>query len=216
MKIRDALAEVLEGLGLPNIGDLELGKPTPRLLSQVEQQPLARRVAGWVGRGLDPLVAEAVLQRELKPTHALDQVQAWHRNRNFAWLRILGGRGTGKSWAASWWLMQGAQADARLITGAQTVRWWPRDPQWAELDRVPRLVIDDPDITGSDPAPWYSVMEARHRGRLPTIVTSNAKTREDFWAWWGGFADLLQSRFREIGTVIQAGGEDMRVRKAMP
>lgn len=213
MRIRDVLSDLLDGLDLPVIGDLPLGKPEPRLLSAEEQQPIERRVAGWVARGLDAKCVQAVLLRQIEPTNALDQVRAWHRNRNFAWLRMLGGRGTGKSWAAMWWLMQGRQNDARLITGAEASRWWPRDERWTALDSVPRLVIDDPDIQGSQPEPWFAVLEARYRRRLPTILGSNAETVKAFWAWWGdGNATLLRSRWNELGTAITCGGDDMRMR----
>jgi hypothetical protein len=213
MRIRDILGDVLEGIELPQIGDLELGAPAPRLVAIENRQPIERQIAGWVARGLDPECVEAVLQRRLRKSSALEQVRTWHRSRNFAWIRILGGRGTGKSWAAQWWLMQGKQSESRLVTGAETSRWWPRDERWAELDTVPRLVIDDPDIQGSDPAPWFALMLQRHRYRRDTVLASNAKTREDFWAWWGeSNAALLRSRWNEIGTAIEAGGEDMRVK----
>lgn len=217
MRIRDILAEVLEGLDLPQIGGLKLGPPEPRLIPIENRQPIERQIAGWVARGLDPECVEAVLRRQVDKSKALDEVRVWHRNRKFRWLRILGGRGTGKSWAAQWWLMQGRQSESRLVTGAEASRWWPRDERWAELDTVPRLVIDDPDIQGSDPAPWFAVMSQRYRYRRDTILASNAMTREAFWAWWGESNEkLLRSRWNEIGTAIEAGGEDMRVRKAMP
>lgn len=80
---------------------------------------------------------------------------------------------------------------------------------------APLLVVDD--MGKSAPAPWkaeelFRVVDARWRGRMPTVVTSNM-TPQQLGALWGGTSAALAvasrlSAFRSVGT----GAKDHRGR----
>lgn len=219
----------------PDIAELaQLARLVPREDEQPEERPLVleddavvRIASGWVERGVDRDCALTVLVQRMagadgcrpwEETAASRAVRSWLATGR-PWLRLQGGRGVGKTWAAGRWIMRAEkQADALLVEGAETVGWADWDPRWEELRTIPRLVIDDCDLPKCKPEMWYSVLAPRYRRRLPTIITTNAiydpKTqRNEFWEWWGGYKEKLQSRFAEIGHAEQLGGEDLRRRR---
>jgi hypothetical protein len=185
----------------------------PRPIVQ-QSRATGQIVRDWVERGVDRACAEAVLSGRVRRTEAAEKVEKW-RASGKPWLRLQGGRGVGKSWAAGAWLMSGPMEEAHLVEGAETVGWAEWDKRWEGLVTVPRLVIDDPDIPNGRPGMWYSVLAPRYRRRLDTIITTNAlrdrETKRDaFWEWWGEYRERLESRFAEIGVAGQLGGRDLR------
>jgi hypothetical protein len=183
-----------------------------------QARPVEQLVRDWVERGIDRACAESVLTGRLRQTEASEKVALWQASGK-PWLRLQGGRGVGKSWAAGAWLMAGKRDEALLVEGAETVGWAEWDKRWETLVTIPRLVVDDPDIPNGRPGMWYSVLAPRYRRRLPTIVTTNAvyerKTedkpeRNAFFEWWGEYRERMESRFAEIGMAKQLGGRDLR------
>lgn len=219
VRLVDAMDEDL--VELAALAKLELGPDDhfdPRPLTQ-QARPVEQRAADWVDRGVDRDCAIAVLDGSMRPTPAAAKVAEWQASGK-PWLRLQGGRGVGKSWAAGAWLMTGKPADALQVEGAETVGWAEWDKRWPEMITIPRLVIDDPDIEDGKPKMWYSVLAPRLKRRLPTVITTNAVyDRESghnaFWVWWGAYRDRMESRFAEIGMAKQLSGEDMR-RERLP
>ena len=180
-----------------------------------DDQRIGQRTQAWSERGIPVDAARVILANKLRRTEALDTVRSWSRS-DWRWLLLLGGRGVGKTWAASAWLMRGAQDRARLVTGGE-VAFWPRwDERWEEVASLRNLVVDDPeDLSEAANAAdcrtrlaW--VLAERYRRGLNTVVISN-QGGHDFWAWWEGHGEKLRSRARQIGHAREFGGADMRV-----
>jgi DNA replication protein DnaC len=137
-------------------------------------------------------------------------------------LSVLGGRrGTGKTTAAAWWLVQRREPSRYLRTGparfvdASALSRWPRfdDERMRELERASALVIDDLGIEYDDKGGAFrsfldGLVNARYAAQLPTLITTNLPASE-FKARYG---ERVADRIRECGRYVELDGESLRRR----
>lgn len=171
-------------------------------------------IARLVSYGCPLRAVEYAVAAERLETQALQAARvAIDRRHEFALL--LGGRGSGKTVAAVWWLGQPHPASRLLIVGAPrfvdavALPTVDRDRRMGELATARALVVDDLGMeTEIDRfrSLFDGLINARYGARLRTLVTSNLEVEP----WKKRYGERVTSRLRESGGARSAGTEDLR------
>lgn len=173
-----------------------------------------------IGMGIAPLIAARIARdASHEDTKAMQAVRTFYQQR-IAALILIGDRGCGKSYAASWWLakadhmvpppMRNKTSRRRLLDCDMVGNLKDDLP---ELATAKALVIDD---AGVEDERYHSehvatLIARRYRNALPTIVTTNLNER-DFGQRYG---NRINDRMHEIGkfeTVGTNAADSLRAR----
>ena len=187
-----------------------------------------RQMAGKLSRsGIGERSLEAA--RAAEDTEALGVVKRWLPKREQTWLVLCGPKGTGKSVAATWALMQTLQStDARHNTGAfrlapalaKLSQFEAGAAEMEYLKGVALLVVDDFGtelLNDYARAQLFELLDARHESYGRTIITSNLSwgpTKPDLPWLEQRLGERLADRIRQAGTVQQIAHASMRRRVA--
>lgn len=167
----------------------------------------------------------------LIPTEAIKAALTWERAEGRPFLVILGGKGIGKSFAASFayyrwcareffdgdsWLMPDRWSQ-KLFSAERSLEWkhalevangsyMNGVPEWVYADF---LVIDDlasEDATQTAKTRVNFVISKRYELQRPTIITGNM----DRTALWNLYGSRVGERLAEFGVIADVDGEDLR------
>ncbi len=173
-----------------------------------------------VGMGIAPLIAQRISRgTEHEETIALKAARSFYSDR-IAALIMIGDRGCGKTYAASWWLVHAQHFTPPPMRGRTTRRRLLNcdevgavKDELGECATAKALVIDD---AGVEDERYHSehiatLIARRYRNALPTIVTTNLNER-DFGSRYG---NRINDRLHEIGkftTVGTSAADSLRMR----
>ena len=210
-------------------------EPTPRELARIEAERQReeqeqrvrqeqRRRQQWAAWGIPSKDIPPIAERRLHPTPALAEIAAFEKRQ--AILLVLSGPvGCGKTTAAAQWLTQARgrgtyiKPRARLFLPIAACARLERfdDASVLPVERAEALVLDDLgaeylDDKGAFTSLLDSIIDARYRHVLPTVITTNLRAAE-FKARYG---DRTADRIRERGDFIELTGPSLRARKSRP
>lgn len=126
------------------------------------------------------------------------------------WGLLAGGMGSGKSFAAGWWLTEVRSSrgtSPRRFIASSKIHALPRGTKYAEeqieaLCQANALVIDDVGVLDGDGQVMGETMRrilaSRYDSRLPTMLTTNMRPRDQWLPYLGD--PRLVDRWNEIGV----------------
>lgn len=211
--VNKALAE---GKKLPSVASKPLGP-------EKEINAPAEDIEHIIGMGIAPLIAARIARDAAhEETPAMRAARSFYHDR-IAALIMVGDRGCGKSYAASWWLAKAPHVTPPPMRNRTTRRRLldcdmvgNLKDELQELSTSKALVIDD---AGVEDERYHSehiatLIARRYRNALPTIVTTNLNER-DFGLRYG---NRINDRLHEIGKfeVVGTSAKDslrMRVKQ---
>jgi DNA replication protein DnaC len=154
-----------------------------------------------------------LLTGDLDDTAALAAVRSWLRyGCRPAFLVLAGGRGVGKTTAASWAI---SERGGRRVKGGEIATASDFDPGFmAPLERASLLVLDDLGAESLDAGGWAAgrfarLIDIRYERDAPTIIATNL-TMPAFLARYGEDGGRLRDRLREAGRWVDIAGESLR------
>lgn len=152
---------------------------------------------------------------EPRETPALAAVEGW-LEKGKTWLLMAGAKGCGKTVAATWAvdhaLNSGKTAAFRAVSAVGALSQY--DAGAAEMERlreVHLLVLDELGVEfASDYAKsrFFELLDARHEGCLPTILTSNLGLTEASRR----LGDRIADRINGDGSSFEFGGASLRTK----
>jgi len=209
----------------------DLDAPAPVYADRDESKAIAQRqlAARLAVHGVSVRHAEALAKGGYIDTPAIlvaRRIADRHVHGVGVFVWICGAHGVGKSFAAAS-LLLGA-TDGRVITGADLVRQglWIREGVSAAsgcsaeiLRRCSLLVIDDAGQEEASDRDYTTaaidtLVEARLRAGLTTVITSNHTGADAIRGYLGGRAARVLERLVESGGVQVIAGENLRRRPA--
>ena len=191
--------------------------------AEQERQELRRR-RKWAQWGIPSKDIAAIADGRLEATKAVAEIEAFENER--AILLVLSGPvGCGKTTAAGRWLI-GARDRGTLIT-PKPRRFLPiaecarlnrfSDEALIPIEHAKALVLDDLgaeylDDKGALASLLESIIDARYRHVLPTVITTNLRSA----AFKERYGERVADRIRECGEFVELQGGSLRPRKRVP
>ena len=178
-----------------------------RRAAQLEAGIAERRRARLEEAGIP--AKDLALLADLRETDALATARAWLAG-DRAILVLAGGKGVGKTTAASWIASQSPGAsflDAWRLMRVDTYD----EATMSRLERCPLLVLDDmggeyADAKGKLASLVDGLVNARYADMRRTVVTTNLPAAQ-FKARYG---ERVADRIREVGVFVELKGESLR------
>lgn len=219
--IGELTGEFLQGLSCASWTDEEWAEHDARVAAERAAAEAADAVAGerrqLLARGF-PLKAVRQVGEGVSETEAITTVRRFLGSQRRL-LVVSGGRGVGKTLAASWWAMQAHPAPPEVVCtpgrfiDAPSLSRWPRydDDRMAQLECARALVLDDLGLEFDDKSGAFislvdGLINARYAAMLPTLVTTNMRA-SDFRARYG---ERVADRIREVGSFVEIAGASLR------
>lgn len=149
-------------------------------------------------------------------TPALREAKAWWEEPTKpTWLVLVGTKGTGKTVAASWLVLQAlySRQTAKYVRAAELVRLSSFDEGRTQLEflkRVDLLVVDDfgtEHRTDYGAGLLFDVFDSRHADRVRTVVTTNGSDRRSIEMSLG---ERLMDRVESDGWLRKVSGKSLR------
>lgn len=148
---------------------------------------------------------------------AVVETRRWLATGTQTWLVLVGGKGTGKSVAATWAVREACKrGDSAFFRRASEVaRLSTFDAGADELTRLRKcalLVVDDlgtENLTAHAQGLFFEIFDVRHENHLRTIITSNVG-RQQLKERLG---ERLTDRLKSDGRIIELHGESKRTAK---
>lgn len=136
-------------------------------------------------------------------------------------LVLAGGRGVGKTYAATWWATREQPPPVELACGpprfvdAPALARWPRydDERMTQLEGARALVIDDLGLEYNDRHGAFTslldgLVNHRYAALLPTVITTNQGAA----AFCKRYGERVADRIREVGRFVELHGPSLRAR----
>lgn len=181
----------------------------------VNEQLIAEDIERMVNVGIAPLIAVRIARDTAhEDTPAMRAVHTFNADGICA-LILIGDRGCGKTYAASWWLVHANHLTPPPMRGRTSSRCLVNcdeigqlADQMSDIATSKALVIDD---AGVEDERYHSekvatLIARRYRNALPTIITTNLNER-DFGQRYGA---RINDRMHEVGkfTVVGTSAKD--------
>lgn len=229
MTVRDASEGVAAAMSrFAALGVTVMGEERARAHVEAEERRAEwERRRAYVAQGLPAVHVDRVLNGALEDTEALRAVQAFAADPAARRIVLAGGKGCGKTLAAVWALMNTppgayphgrygaawpAELHPRFIDASElaTTSLYDREAI-APLKTCRILVIDDLGIEYGDQKGVFaslldSVFDARYRGDLRTILTTNLNAAE----FKARYSERIVDRLREAGTFVESKAPSLR------
>ena len=201
-------------------------EPTPEETARIEAERQRKeqneRARQWAAWGIPSKDIPRIAAKNLEPTPAMAEMSAFGKRR-LVLLVLSGPVGCGKTTAAAHWL-------ASTHNRVSLIKTKPRlflpiahcarlnrfdDHTMGAVERAKALVLDDLgaeylDDKGAFTSLLDSIIDARYRHLLPTVITTNLRATE----FKDRYGERTIDRLRERGEFIELKGASLRGRQA--